>query len=105
MRIVLMVVPWMVLAPTGSGVAEDPPTLIRMDDLPQDPVVLKAWADAAAQGPFAANWSPEWRHAIPKEAVAKVLSASLSTLRRAANDDKGTELLLAIGIAAASRTT
>lgn len=74
--------------------------LIHRADLPQVPAVLQAWTDAAAQEPYASAWTPEWRHPVPREVVARTLSSSLTTLRRAATDDDRKELLLAIGLTA-----
>jgi hypothetical protein len=73
---------------------------IDPEALPPDPAVREAWVAAAAQAPYAATWDVEWKHPVPKEDVAKRLAASFETLRRAADDTRNPELLLALGVAA-----
>lgn len=89
-----------ILAVVVRAMAAGDRSAIDVTALPGDPAVRQAWADALAQEPYASSWSPEWKHQVPKEAVARVLAASLATLRRAAESDDRTELLLAVGLTA-----
>ncbi len=88
---------WMFVAPICSAQLG----LIDAAKLPQTADVQNAYQHALGVERYAQSWSTPWRYGVPKADVAKTLTASLATLRKASGSAADNhELQLATGLVA-----
>lgn len=86
---ILIVALLLVVPPAFAGLKD-----IRLDRLPHDAAVQKAYADSLAIEDMVRNWSAQWPYQTPKKDVVSQLKSSLHELQKEADLAPSNEELL-----------
>ena len=87
---------FLAVAPAGAGLID-----VRVEKLPQEKPVLKAYADVATIEVLVRKWHDKWTYDVPKADAVATAKASLAELQKAlGSSPDNEELLLLTGLVA-----